>query len=97
MHSRGVFVLKFLKAAAALLLAAALAGCQSTSMESTAAMTPLGYAVDFPKLTCAPWGKPRGQSENVTARRIRSGDPAYMEFRLRPALSVPSGHLYVVF
>jgi hypothetical protein len=93
-----VFVPRFSKAATALLLAAAMAGCQSISMESTAAMTPpLGYALDFPKLTCAPWGKPQGRNEDLTAQRTRPGDPAYMEFRLRPALSVPSGHLFVVF
>jgi hypothetical protein len=79
------------------MLAAALAGCQSMSTESTAAMAPLGYAVDFPKLTCTSWGKPQGRSDKLTASRMRPGDPAYMEFRLRPALSIPSGHVYVVF
>lgn len=81
----------------ALMLAAAVAGCQSMSAESTASMAPLGYSVDFPKLTCATWGKPMGRNDKVTASRVRPGDPAYMEFRLRAALSVPSGHLYVVF
>jgi hypothetical protein len=92
-----VFVPKFQRAATAVVLAAVLAGCQSVSMESTAAMVPLSYAVDFPKLTCASWGSAGGRDETVTAQRTRPGDPAYMEFRLRPALSVPSGHLYVVF
>ena len=78
-------------------MAAALAGCQSTSMEGSAAMAPLGYAVDFPKLTCAAWTSPKGRDAKLTAKRVTPGDPAYMEFRLRAALSVPSGHLYVVF
>ena len=60
-------------------------------------MAPLGYAIDFPKLTCTAYGKPQGRAEKVTAKRVKPGAPAYMEFRLRAALSVPSGHLYVVF
>jgi hypothetical protein len=67
------------------------------SMEGTASMAPLGYAIDFPKLTCTAYGKPQGRAEKVTAKRVKPGAPAYMEFRLRAALSVPSGHLYVVF
>lgn len=66
-------------------------------MQGSADMAPLGYAVDFPKLTCASWGKPQGRNDKVTASRVKPGDPAYIEFRLRAALSVPSGHLYVVF
>jgi hypothetical protein len=86
------------KASSAILLSALLAGCQSTSMESSAATTALGYAPELPQLTCASHGGTQmGRSEKLTAKRIRSGDPAYMEFRLRAALSVPSGHLYVVF
>ena len=87
----------FMKKLSALALAAALAGCQSMSAESTTSVAPLGYAVDFPKLTCTSWGKPQGRSDKLTASRVKPGDPAYMEFRLRAALSVPSGHLYVVF
>ena len=90
-------MLDFAKAVATLVVAAALAGCQSTSMESAASMAPLGYAVDYPKLTCASYGKPQGRDDKLTAKRVRPGDPAYIEFRLRAALSVPSGHLYVVF
>ena len=60
-------------------------------------MAPLGYAIDFPKLTCTAYGKPQGRADKLTAKRVKPGDPAYMEFRLRAALSVPSGHLYVVF
>jgi hypothetical protein len=89
---------EFLRVLVACVMGAALAGCQSTSLESTASMAPLGYAApDFPKLTCASYGKPQGRSDKLTAKRIKAGDPAYMEFRLRAALSVPSGHLYVVF
>jgi hypothetical protein len=89
---------EFLRVLVACLLGAALAGCQSTSMEGTASMAPLGYAApDFPKLTCASYGKPQGRNDKLTAKRMKPGDPAYMEFRLRAALSVPSGHLYVVF
>lgn len=87
----------FIKRACTIVLAAALAGCQSMSMQGSADMAPLGYAVDFPKLTCASWGKPQGRNDKVTASRVKPGDPAYIEFRLRAALSVPSGHLYVVF
>jgi hypothetical protein len=93
---KGVFVQAFAKARA-LVLAAALAGCQSTSMDGTASMAPIGYAAEFPKLTCTSWGKPQGRADKLTAKRVKAGDPAYMEFRLRAALSVPSGHLYVVF
>lgn len=87
----------FVRKLSALALAAALAGCQSMSTQSTASMAPLGYSVDFPKLTCATWGKPQGRNDKLTAARVKPGDPAYIEFRLRAALSVPSGHLYVVF
>jgi hypothetical protein len=90
-------VFDFARTVAALVVVAALAGCQSTSMDGTASMAPLGYAVDFPKLTCTSWGKPRGRDDKLTAKRVTPGDPAYIEFRLRAALSVPSGHLYVVF
>jgi hypothetical protein len=92
-----------LRAAAGIALAAALAACQSTSiggtesMKSTTAVAPLGYAPEFPKLTCAKYGKPMGRSEKLTANRTRPGDPGYMEFRVRSALTIPSGHLYVVF
>lgn len=81
-----------------LVLAGSLAACQSTPSTNSGATTALGYAApEFPKLTCASWGKPQGRSDKLTAERVTPGAPAYMEFRLRAALSVPSGHLYVVF
>lgn len=66
------------------------------AMQGSAEMTPLGYAPDLPQLTCGGHGG-MGRSDKLTAKRVRPGDPAYIEFRLRAALSVPSGHLYVVF
>lgn len=63
----------------------------------TTAAAPLGYAPELPKLTCAAYGKPMGRSEKLTANRTKAGDPAYMEFRLRSVLTIPSGHIYVVF
>lgn len=92
-----VFVANLITKLAALALAVALAGCQTVSTTDTSAMAPLGYAVDFPKLTCAAYGKPQGRDAKLTASRVKPGDTGYMEFRLRAALSVPSGHLYVVF
>lgn len=87
-----------LKASAAFLMAALLAGCQSMSLESSAAMAPLGYSPELPQLTCASHGGSlMGRSEKLTAKRVRAGDPAYIEFRSRVALSIPSGHIYVVF
>jgi hypothetical protein len=90
-------VVAFARTITSLVIAAAIAGCQSTAMEGTAAMAPLGYSVDFPKLTCTAWTNPKGRDAKLTAKRVTPGDPAYIEFRLRAALSVPSGHLYVVF
>jgi hypothetical protein len=88
----------FLKASAAILMSALLAACQSMSMESTAAIAPLGYSPELPQLTCASHGGTlTGRNEKLTAKRVRVGDPAYIEFRSRVALSVPSGHLYAVF
>jgi hypothetical protein len=87
-----------LKTSAAILMPALLAACQSMSMEGSAAMVPLGYSPELPQLTCA-WhgGTLRGRNEKLTAKRVRVGDPAYIEFRSRAALSIPSGHLYTVF
>jgi hypothetical protein len=78
------------------MLAAVLTGCQSASMESGAGSTTtsVGYAAEFPKLTC---GGAKGRAAKLTASRVRAGDPAYMEFRQRRTLSIPTGHMYVVF
>jgi hypothetical protein len=94
---------RFHRAASILALAAMLAGCQSASMESTSSMEtaaaaqPLGYAAELPKLTCAAHGNPGGKGQKLTAKRVKPGDPAYIEFRVRPSPTTPSGHLYVVF
>jgi len=81
-----------------MLVSVCLAGCQSMSKEGSAAMASLGYSADLPQLTCAAHGgSAMGRADKLTARRGRAGDPAYMEFRLRAAPSVPSGHIYVVF
>jgi hypothetical protein len=94
----------FRRAVSVLALAAILAGCQSASMESTtstqsaAESTQLGYAAELPKLTCAAYGNPGGRGQKLTAKRVKVGDPAYIEFRVRPSPTTPtSGHLYVVF
>src|SRR4051794_6699848 len=78
-------------------MSALLAACQSMSMENTAAIAPLGYSPELPQLTCASHGGTlMGRNEKLTAKRVRVGDPAYIEFRSRIALSVPCGHLYAV-
>jgi hypothetical protein len=92
-----LFVPNFAKTVSTVVMVEALAGCQSNAREGTASMAPVGYAVDFPELTCPTWGRPQGRAEKLSASRVRCGDPAYIEFRLRAAPSVPSGHLYVVF
>jgi hypothetical protein len=87
-----------LKASAAILMSALLAACQSMSMEGNAGMAPLGYSPELPQLTCASHGGTlMGRNEKLAAKRVRIGDPAYIEFRSRVALSVPTGHLYAVF
>jgi hypothetical protein len=92
-----------LRAASVIVLTAAVAGCQSAAVESTSSMTSaastsaLAYNADLPKLTCAAYGSPQGKSQKLTAKRVRPGDPAYIEFRVRPSPTTPSGHLYVVF
>lgn len=79
-------------------LGIALAGCQSASTGTgTASATSVGYRAEIPKLTCAAYGAPQGRPARLTAKRVRAGDPAYMEFRQRPTLSIPTGHMYVVF
>lgn len=82
----------------ALALAAALAGCQSVATDGAGTgSAELGYAAEFPKLTCAAYGAPAGKAATLTASRVRPGDRAYMEFRSRTTLSIPTGHTYVVF
>lgn len=91
-------MLSFARKVSAFALAAALAGCQSMPTENAAgAATTLGYAAEFPKLTCAAYGSPAGKAARLTASRVRAGDPAYMEVRSRATVSIPTGHTYVVF
>ncbi|MBL8584524.1 MAG: hypothetical protein JNL61_20160 [Rhizobiaceae bacterium] len=84
----------------ALLLGAValISGCQTQPAEqSTANSLEKGYPVDFPKLTCARYGKPNGAAAKLTASRVTPGAPAYIEFRQRFSPAIPSGHLFVVF
>lgn len=87
-----------LKTSGSVLLSTALAACQAMSMETNATTATLGYSPELPQLTCASHGGTlKGRNEKLTAKRVRVGDPAYIEFRTRAALSVPTGHLYTVF
>ena len=65
-----------------------IAAAPAHALEKTAAAVP-----GFQELSC----KNGGQPANLTASRIRKGDPAYIEFRTRHLPGSPSGHLYIVF
>lgn len=78
-----------------LIVAVALAGCQTSALEQSTA-SDAGYTVDFPQLTCAAYGM-RGSNAKLTASRATPDAPAYMEFRARREHLIGSGHMYVVF
>jgi hypothetical protein len=87
-----------LKKIAAMLAAALVAGCQSSASTGQANLVSTqGYPVEFPQLTCQAYGKPNGGGAKLTASRVTPGAPAYIEFRQRAELQIPTGHMYVVF
>lgn len=83
---------KLLACLAALLLAA----CQSQGGAASGRVAALGYAADFPALSCAVHNLP-ARDEPLTAQRVEPGAPAYIEFRTRALAGLPSGHMFVVF
>jgi hypothetical protein len=78
------------------ILAGALAGCQSAALQP-AAYVETGYQAEFPQLTCQVNHGMPGSNAQLTASRMAAGAPAYIEFRARMERLIGSGHMYVVF
>lgn len=85
-----------LKTALAALGMAALA-CQPAGAAAKTARSAAPAKVEFPQLTCAKYGKPLGNEARLSAKRVRKGDPYYIEFRYRFSYAIASGHMYDVF
>jgi hypothetical protein len=80
----------------AVMLAAALAGCQSVPLQPSAYAN-AGYTAEFPDLTCQANHGLSPTDASLTASRMTPGAPAYIEFRARMEKLIGSGHMYVVF
>ena len=74
----------------AMLAAAPMQGGFAKQSKSAAAPVKTGSLSD---LACANGGR----EAKLTASRVRKGERYYLEFRTRPYLGTPSGHMYVVF